>query len=124
MKAQRGLSLIGLILIGALVAMAAMVAIKVTPAVIEYYTIMKNINAIVKSGEARGTVSDIRKAYERRATIDDTTSIRPEDLDITKSGGEVVISINYAKKIPLFANVSICLDFDGSTDASHARDLP
>jgi len=124
MNSQRGLSLIGLILIGVLVAMAAMVTMKVVPPVIEYYTIMKNINAVVRSGEARGTVAEIRKAYDRRASVDDVTSIRPDDLDISKSGGEVVISVAYSKKIPLFANVSICLDFEGSTTPAKGRNVP
>ncbi|GAB4166079.1 MAG: hypothetical protein OHK0026_17520 [Rhodocyclaceae bacterium] len=115
MRTQRGLSLVGLILIGALVAAAAMVVIKVTPAYVEYYTILKNVKAVVKSGEAQGTVADIRKAYERRETIDDTKSVGAKDLDITKSGGEVIISFAYSKKIPLFANVSVCLDFEGSS---------
>lgn len=124
MNNQRGLSLIGLIVIGVLLALAAMVAMKVTPAVIEYYTIKKNINAVVQSGEARGSVSDIRKAYDRRAQVDDTTSIRPDDLDISKSGGEVVISVAYAKKIPLFGNVSLCLDFEATTTPAKSRSIP
>jgi len=120
-KTQRGLSLIGLILIGALVAAAAMVLIKVAPAVIEYYTILKNVKAVVQSGETQGTVADIRKAYDRRATVDDITSVGAQDLDIGKSGGQVVISFAYAKKIPLFGNVSICLDFEGSSGPGGGR---
>ena len=39
----------------------------------------------------------------------------PGELDISKEGGEVVISVAYAKKVPLFANVALCIDFVAST---------
>lgn len=115
MKKQRGLTLIGLILIGSLVAVVAMIGIRLMPAVVEYYTVVKIINAMVSSGDAKGTVTDIRKAYDRRAAIDDTPSVTGADLDISKSGGEVVIAVAYARKVPLVGIASICLDFEAST---------
>jgi hypothetical protein len=121
---QRGLSLIGMLVVGGLIAFAAVIAMKVTPAIIEYYTIVRNINAIVQSGETKGaTVSDIRKLYEKRAAIDNTPSVAPEDLDISKEQGVVVIAFSYSRKIPLFANVSLCLDFEGSTKPTTERDI-
>ena len=116
MKRQRGLTLVGMILVGTLVALAALIVIKVVPAYIEYFTILKNINALVQSGDTKGaSVADVRKAYERRAQIDDTTSVTAKDLDITKEGGEVVVGFNYSRKINLMANVNLCIDFEGTT---------
>lgn len=116
MKSQRGLSLVGFVLVAALVAFAALIAFKTVPAVVEYFTIKKNINAIVKGGEARGaSVTDIRRAYDRRAEVDDTSSLSGADLDISKEQGEVVIAFAYSRKVQLFGNVSLCLDFEGAT---------
>lgn len=112
---QEGLSLLGLIVVGIIVVFLAALGIKVTPAVVEYYTVKKIVSAIVESGDARGTVSEIRRAYDRRAAIDDTPSIKGADLDISKSGGEVVIAFSYEKKVPIFGNVSVCFDFASST---------
>lgn len=123
MNRQKGLSLVGLIMIGILVALAAMVVMKVTPSVIEYYTVLKNINAVVKSGEASGTVADIRRAYERRTAVDETPSVQAKDLEISKYGGQVVISFAYEKKIPLFGNASLCIDYQGSTNPSATKSI-
>ncbi|MBS1136085.1 MAG: hypothetical protein H6R11_39 [Proteobacteria bacterium] len=124
MRTQRGLSLVGFVLVAGLVAFAALVAFRVAPAVIEYYTILKNIKAIVQGGEARGaTVTDIRKAYDRRATIDETPSLSGADLDISKEQGDVMIGFSYSRKVHLFGNVNVCLDFEGSTGPSKVRDL-
>jgi len=43
--------------------------------------------------------------------IDEVAVISDKDLDITKDGGEVVISFAYKKEVPLFSNVGLYLDF-------------
>lgn len=115
MNKQKGLSLISLILVSAVLIAVAVVAMKVTPAVIEYYTILKHVKAISASGEAKGSVADVRKAYERRAVVEETPSVGPQDLDISKEGNQLVISFAYTKKIHLFHNVSLSIDFEGSS---------
>jgi len=60
-------------------------------------------------------VNEMRKAFDRRAAIDNITVVTPGELEISKDSGEVVISFAYTKKIPLFANVSLLIDFAAST---------
>jgi hypothetical protein len=60
-------------------------------------------------------VAEIRKAFDRRANVDAITVVTPGELEISKDGGELVISFAYAKTIPLFANVSLLIDFAAST---------
>jgi hypothetical protein len=125
MKAQRGLTLIGFVFIAALVGAALLVAFRAVPAVAEYFTVKKNINAIVKSGEARGaTVADVRRAYDTRAAVDETPSVSGADLDVSKDRGEVVIGFSYSRKVPLVGNVSLLFDFEGSTGPESAGDNP
>lgn len=111
---QEGMTLIGLILISALVLAASLVLMKVTPALIEYSNVVRDVSAVAKSDQARdASVTDIRNAFMKRAQVDDISSITPDDLDISKEGGEVAISFAYAKKIPLFGPVSLLIDFQG-----------
>lgn len=116
---QQGLSLIGFILVGLLVAFTVMMGMKVVPSVIEYFTILRNVKQVASSSEtANATVADIRKAYDKRVTIEYTSKIGGADLDITKDNGKVVISFAYTDKIPLFSNVSLVIDYQGSSSAS------
>lgn len=112
---QRGVSFLVIFLIGVVLALAAVGAMKIAPAYTEFMTIKKTIMAIAASEGRTGSVSEIRKAFDRRSAIDDITAVTPGELEITKDGGEVVISFAYAKKVPLFANVSVCIDFAAST---------
>lgn len=116
MQRQRGMSIIGVILILILVVFAALIGMRVTPAYIEYFTIKKAISALTQSGELRGaSAADVQRAFERRANVDDITSVSPQDLEITKDGGDIVISFAYEKRIPLFYNISLVVDFAGSS---------
>ncbi len=112
---QRGVSFLVIFLIGVVVALGAVAALKIGPAYSEFMTIKKTIMAVAASEGRSGSVNEIRKAFERRSNVDNITAVTPGELEITKDGGEVVISVAYAKKIPLFANVSVCIDFAAST---------
>lgn len=116
MKKQQGLSLIGLILVSAVVIGVAVVGMKVVPSVIEYYTIVKHIKTIANSGAA--TVAEVRTAYDRQASVDDTPSMTGADLEITKEGNQLVISFEYTKKIHIAGNVSILIEYAGSSSGS------
>jgi len=112
---QGGVSFLVIFLIGVVVALAAVGALKIGPAYAEFSTVKKTIIAIAASEGRTGSVAEIRKAFDRRANVDNITAVTAGELEISKDGGEVVISFAYAKKIPLFANVSVCIDFAAST---------
>ena len=107
------------LLVGAIILVfVALLGMKVAPAYIEYFAVKKAVAGIVASGEARGTVGDVRKAFDKRAQIDDITVISGADLEVTKEGSDIVISFAYPKKVALFSNVSLFFDFAGSSNPS------
>ena len=118
---QRGLSLIGLFLVGIIVVGLIALAFKVVPAVVEYIAIERAVQKIKNEGS---TVRELQAAFDRHATIDDITSIRSTDLDITKEGDRIVISYAYAKKVPITDNVSLVIDFSGTTRDRARKDVP
>jgi hypothetical protein len=120
-RRQRGLSLIGLIFVGLIVVALLALGFKLVPAVIEYIAIERAVQKIKNEGS---TVRDIQAAFERHATIDDIKSISSRDLDITKEGDRIVISYAYQKKIPILDNVSLVIDFAGTTRDRQTRAVP
>ncbi len=121
-RRQRGLSIIGLIFIGLIVVGLLSLGFRTVPAVIEYIAIERAVQKI--KGEFT-TVPEIRAAFDRHAITGDITSIRSTDLDITKEGDQVVISYAYQKKIPVIDNVSLVIDFAGTTrDRAQRRAVP
>ena len=116
MKLQRGVSLNGIMIVGAILALLALLAMKALPPWIEYGNAVKAIKGTAADGGLKdASVAKVREAYSRRADMDDVKSVPPADLDITKEGGELVISFKYEKKVPLFSNVSLVFDFEASS---------
>jgi hypothetical protein len=111
-RKQGGLSLIGLILGFALLALVGLTAAKVIPA----YTEFRNVMAAAKEAKrAGGTVQNMQSAFDKHAGINDVNAITGRDLTISKETGEYEISVAYEKRIPLVANATLLLDFEGTT---------
>ncbi len=120
-RQQRGLSIIGLIFIGLIVVGLLALGFRTVPAVVEYIAIERALQKIKNEGT---TVREIQAAFDRHATIDDITSIKATDLDITKEGDQVVISYAYQKRIPILDNVALVIDFAGTTRDRQRRAVP
>jgi Tfp pilus assembly major pilin PilA len=121
MRYQRGVTLLGLVAWGIVIGLVAILAVKVVPDVVEFYKIKKVVAATAANSDDK-TVAEIRNIYEKYADIDQIQTIRPVDLDIYKEGSRVIIAFAYEKRIPLFANASLVLDFQGSSvQASRGR---
>lgn len=116
MKAtQRGMGFIGTISMLVAVVLVVIAGLKLVPAYIEFFSIKEAVAAIAESGEAT-TPAAIRSAFERRADVDDFTSMNARDLDISRQD----ISFAYEKRVPLFANISVIIDFSGSSPLQRA----
>ena len=112
---QRGVSLSGLIITLTVLGFLSVMGAKLLPAYIEYFTVKKILASMEQAGDLKGSVRDIRKSYETRNTIEDVKSVKGEDLEVTKEGGETVVSVAWSTKVPLVSNFSACLDFAVTT---------
>ena len=114
MKHQRGVALSGLIFWGVVITLVAVLGMKVAPTTVEYYKILKDIKATANKVGPDATVADVRKTFDNFANIDQL-DFKPEQLDVSKDHGKIVIAFDYDKRIPLFGNVSLVINYKGST---------
>jgi hypothetical protein len=108
-RQQCGVSIMGLLTALVIVIVLALFGMKVLPSVMEYRTAKATIQAVARSGVT--SAPDARRAFENRAAIDNINTVRPQDLEITKEGNQLVIAFAYRKEIPLFTGVGLYLDF-------------
>ena len=106
---QTGVSLVALILGFAVLVIVAIFGMKVVPSYLEFRSAKNAIDAIARQG---GSVADIRRSFESRSAIDDISSVKAADLEITKEGNQVVIGFSYRKEVPLFSNVGLYIDYN------------
>lgn len=118
MRKQQGMTFIGLVLMIAGIVFVAVIAMKLTPAYLEYLSIKKAIAKIENDPSFESmSKNDIVAQFDRSATIDDIKVIKGNELLISKEeGGRPLVTAEYQTVVPLVANVSALLDFRASTD--------
>ncbi len=117
MDRQRGVSLTGLIMWLVVGIFVLLLGFKLGPAYAEYYKIKTQFKILANDPSlASGAQREVAGAFVRRATIEDIRSIGPADLQVVREGNRVIISAEYAVRVPLFGNISACLDFRPSSE--------
>jgi len=113
---QLGITLMGLIAGAVVLIFAAILAMKLVPSYIEFFAVKKAMAGIAVDTRGRGaSVADIRRAFENRSAIDDISSVKSSDLEISKEGNDYVVAAAWRREIPLFANIGVYIDFTAST---------
>ena len=110
---QQGLSLMALIFGFAILIIVAVFGMKLVPSYLEYKSARNAIEALAHSSAA--SPNDIRRSFDARSAVDGITSVKPQDLEITKQGNQIVISFSYRKEVPLFSNVGLYIDYQASS---------
>lgn len=112
---QAGITLISVIIVGGLLAFAMLIAFRCVPAWTEYMAVVRVVKAVAEEGDQGGTISLLRGSFDRRAVVDDISTVTGRDLIIYKQGGKVVVEVEYARKVPIVGNASLLFDFKASS---------
>ncbi|MBC7734626.1 MAG: DUF4845 domain-containing protein [Bacteriovorax sp.] len=111
-RAQRGVTLFGLMLWAIVVGFVALVSMRVLPTLNEYFTIQKAINKIAR--ENGNTVPQIRQSFDKQKEIEySIQAIGGKDLNVTKENDNVVISFAYDKEVELLKPVYLLIKYEG-----------
>jgi type II secretory pathway pseudopilin PulG len=118
--AQRGVSLVGLIVVLAVLGAIGVFALKVFPTFLEYRSIK---NGIAAAKATNGTVREMQQAFDKNSDINSVDAITGKDLVFEKDNGETDISFAYEKRVPIAGNISLLIDYAGTT-AKHGVVAP
>ncbi len=106
---QRGLSLLGLLLVGGLLAITGVIGAQVLPTAIEYQAVVKAVN---KAGQGN-SVAEVRSIFDKATAVDDIKSINGKDLEVVKEGDKFVVSFSYQREIHLAGPAYLTLKYAG-----------
>ena len=106
---QRGISLIGLLFVGGVIACVFLIGAQVAPTMIEFQAISK---AATKA-KGGNTVPEVRSIFDKAAQIDDIKSISGKDLIVSKEGDKTVVAFAYTREIHLAGPAYLLLKYDG-----------
>lgn len=110
---QRGLSLIGWVVVLIVVIVFGTAAFRMVPAYLDYNTISSAITSVLDDNKtALMSPSEVRDSISKRFLINQIEVISANDLDIEKNGGVLSVGVDYEVREPMFYNVSIVMHFD------------
>jgi ABC-type tungstate transport system permease subunit len=111
-RAERGITLIGLLLWAIVVAFVALIIVRVLPTINEYSTILRAVQVIAKADA--GNVAAVRAAFEKQKEVEySISSIGGKDLQVTKENDKLVVRFAYDKEVELFSPVFLLIKYRG-----------
>ena len=108
---QLGISFIGILFVGGVLAFMGVMVAQVVPTLIEFQAITK---AASKAKEGN-SVAEVRDIFDKAAQIDDIKSITGKDLVVTKAGDKTVVAFAYNKEIPVGGPAYLLLKYNGTS---------
>ena len=115
-KKQQGVSLSGLLIWASVVIMITLLGMKIIPTYIEYAAIKRILVSMASDPSLQSAhPMEIRQSFDRRAVIDDIKTVNSRNLEISRESGQTVLNMSYSVKTPLFANVSLYIDFTATS---------
>ena len=105
LRRQRGLSFVSVVLIGFILVAAFAIGGQSVP-------VQK---AAQKAADEATSVTELRAAFDRSASIDDIRSINGKDLEVSKNGDRFTVHYEYEREIGLAGPAYLVYRFNGST---------
>ena len=107
---QRGMTVIGMLLLLIVIAFMALIAMKVVPMYIQFFTVKSTIESIRKEPQiAQMSPTDIQNAIQKRFDIGYVDNITARDLKIRNDRGGRVLDLVYQDERALFYGLSVVL---------------
>jgi hypothetical protein len=114
---QSGVTLIGFLIIMAIVGFLAFMAMKLFPSYSEYMGVVKAMNQVATEGTNGKSLEDILRGLMFKMGfqyVDDAT-IKPANITIKRdAGGASKLQVAYDKDIPFMYNIDFLLHFNKS----------
>ena len=110
---QRGVSKLGLLIMGIFIALFLTVGLKVGPLYMDNSVLTGLADDMVADGTAnRLRVDEIRQRFADALRLNSIYDFDLSDIEIIRSGGQTAIRISYERRLPLVGNLDIVAVFD------------
>lgn len=113
MRKQGGFTLLGLLIMLFLAACAALVAFKIVPAYMDYYTVKHVLENILEEDQELSNQS-IRRTFAARLNVNFIRDLGPNDLYISRDGGMLTLTVPISRKEHLVGGISVAVDLDAT----------
>lgn len=116
---QRGITLIGLVIVLSIAGFFAFLVMKIGPAYLEYYNVVAAMKGVANEpGSATWAPRDIKNALDKRMYINyvDEAHVNQQSFEIKRKGAITTLRAYYEVREDLFYNLDFVATFDKTID--------
>jgi hypothetical protein len=119
-RSQSGISMLGFIMILAVVGVGVYVGMKVVPMYTEYYAVKKSLDGLsLEPGINTAPPDRIKSLFFRRLYVNYSDNVKPEDVAIERTDGGWHMTVSYEVRRPVIANLDVVGNFVAEKDLTH-----
>lgn len=116
---QRGMSLIGFVIVLSVVIFLSFLGMKIGPLYMEYYSVVSALNGVASErGSANLSPYDLRVKVLNRLYVSYSENVKEKDIKVTRGNG-VHLRVSYSVQEPLMGNLDVIAKFDKSVRLSN-----
>lgn len=110
---QSGMTLIGFIFILLIAGFFAYMAMKLVPAYIQYFSVVKAMKQVSTEGVSGKSKNEIRRDFSFKLSFQYADSaIKPSDVHFIHDSTGYAMQVSYDDRIPFIYNIDFLLHFD------------
>lgn len=123
-RTQGGMTLIGFIIVLAVIGFAAYIGMKLVPMYSEFYAVKSALKGLkAEPGIANQAPAKIQDLFFRRLYISYSENVKPTNVTLERADGGWVMSVDYEVRKPLIGNLDVVGKFSTSESlTNNARD--
>ena len=112
-RTQRGMTLVGFIIVLAVVGVFAYIAMKLVPMYSEYYAVKQALKGLQQEpGIANRDPAKIQDLFFRRLYISYAENVKPANVKIARKDAGYLMTVDYEVRKPLIANLDVVGKFN------------
>lgn len=116
-KRQRGITLIGFLIVLSVAGFFIYIGMKLLPVYSEYYSVVSAMKGVAEEpGIANRDPGAIRELFRRRFEIGYVESVRPENIRILRDSNGQRLEVTYEVRRPLMFNLDFVAKFEKTVD--------
>lgn len=120
---QSGMTLIGFVLVLAVVGVFIYMGMKLIPMYSEFYAVKTALRDVSReSGISQQDPGKIKDLFFRRLYISYAENVKNEDVTLTRKDAGYVMSVDYEVRRPLIANIDVVGHFNAEQVLSRSAD--
>ena len=122
-RTQGGMTLIGFVIVLAVIGFAAYIGMKLVPMYSEFYAVKSALKGLkAEPGIANQAPAKIQDLFFRRLYISYSENVKPANVTLERADGGWVMSVDYEVRKPLVGNLDVVGKFSTSESLTNTRE--